>query len=200
MNTRLHIKASLFADQGQSSQLSDAYVAAWRERQPEGQVITRDFARAPMPHLDGAPFQAFLTPPTQRNAEQQAAVDHSDSLIAELALADVVVIGLPMYNLGMPSMLKAWFDHVMRAGKTFRYTEAGPQGLLQGKKAVVFATRGGRYAGTAGDVQTRYARNLLAFIGIADVEFVYAERLSMGDAAKAAGLAQAREAMAELAV
>lgn len=200
MNTLLHIKASLFADQGQSSQLSDAYVAAWRECQPEGQVITRDFARAPMPHLDGAIFQAFLTPPTQRNAEQQAAVDHSDSLIAELALADVVVIGLPMYNLGMPSMLKAWFDHVMRAGKTFRYTEAGPQGLLQGKKAVVFATRGGRYAGTAGDVQTRYARNLLAFIGIADVEFVYAEGLSMGDAAKAAGLAQAREAMAELAV
>lgn len=153
-----------------------------------------------MPHLDGATFQAFLTPQTQRNAEQQAAVDHSDSLIAELALADAVVIGLPMYNLGMPSMLKAWFDHVMRAGKTFRYTVAGPQGLLQGKKAVVFATRGGRYAGTAGDVQTRYARNLLAFIGIADVEFVFAEGPSVGDAAKAAGLAQAREAMAELAV
>ncbi len=200
MNTLLHIKASLFADHGQSSQLSDAYVAAWRQRHAEGQVITRDFARAPMPHLDGATLEAFVTPPAQRNAAQQAAVDHSDRLIAELALADVVVIGLPMYNLGMPSMLKAWFDHVMRAGKTFRYTEAGPQGLLAGKKAVVFATRGGRYAGTAGDVQTQYVRNLLGFIGISDVEFVYAEGLSMGQAAKAAGLAQAHEAMAELAV
>lgn len=200
MNTLLHIKASLFADQGQSSQLSDAYVAAWRERHAGGQVITRDFARTPMPHLDGATFQAFLTPPTQRDAEQQAAVDHSDSLIAELALADVVVIGLPMYNLGMPSMLKAWFDHVMRAGKTFRYTERGPQGLLEGKKALVFATRGGRYAGTAGDVQTQYVRNLLAFIGIVDVEFVYAEGLNMGEAAKADGLARAHEALAELAV
>jgi len=200
MNTLLHIKASLFADQGQSSQLSDAYVAAWRERHADGQVITRDFARQPMPHLDGETFQAFLTPPTQRNDDQRAAVDRSDSLIAELALADVLVIGLPMYNLGMPSMLKAWFDHVMRAGKTFRYTEAGPQGLLQGKKALIFATRGGRYAGTASDVQTQYVRNLLAFIGITDVEFVYAEGLNMGDASKAAGLAQAHDAMAALAV
>lgn len=200
MITLLHIKASLFADQGQSSQLSDAYVAAWRERHTDGQVITRDFARQPMPHLDGETFRAFLTPPTQRNAEQRTAVDHSDSLIAELALADVVVIGLPMYNLGMPSMLKAWFDHVMRAGKTFRYAEAGPQGLLQGKKALVFATRGGRYAGTTGDVQTQYVRNLLAFIGITDVEFVYAEGLSMGDASKAAGLAQAHDSMAALTI
>ncbi len=200
MNTLLHIKASLFADQGQSSQLSDAYVANWRERHADGQVITRDFARTPMPHLDGATFQAFLTPATQRNAEQQAAVDWSDSLIAELALSDLLVIGLPMYNLGMPSMLKAWFDHVMRAGKTFRYTEAGPQGLLQGKKALVFATRGGRYAGTAGDVQTQYVRKLLAFMGITEVEFVYAEGLNMGDAAKADGLAQAHEALAALPV
>lgn len=199
MSTLLHIKASLFADQGQSSQLSDAYVAAWRERHPDGQVITRDFARQPMPHLDSATFQAFLTPPTQRNAEQQAAVDHSDSLIAELALADQVVIGLPMYNLGMPSMLKAWFDHVMRAGKTFRYAEAGPQGLLEGKEALVFATRGGRYAGTAGDLQTQYLRNVLGFMGITDVDFVYAEGLSMGDAARAAGLAEAHQALARLA-
>ena len=199
MKTLLHIKASLFADHGQSSQLSDAYVAAWRERHADGQVITRDFARTPMPHLDGPTFQAFLTPATQRNAEQQAAVDHSDRLIAELASADVVVIGLPMYNLGVPSMLKSWFDHVMRAGKTFRYTEAGPQGLLQGKKALVFATRGGRYAGTAGDVQTQYVRNVLAFMGIGEVEFVYAEGLSMGDAARAAGLAQAHEALTALA-
>ncbi|MFO1218026.1 MAG: NAD(P)H-dependent oxidoreductase [Burkholderiaceae bacterium] len=200
MKTLLHIKASLFADHGQSSQLSDAYVGNWRARHADGRVITRDFARQPMPHLDGAAFQAFLTPPEQRDAEQRAAADHSDALIAELAGADTLVIGLPMYNLGVPSMLKSWFDHVMRAGKTFRYTDAGPQGLLTGKKALVFATRGGRYAGTAGDVQTQYVRNVLGFMGITEVEFVYAEGLAMGDAAKAAGLAAAHGALAELAV
>ena len=199
MNTLLHIKASLFADHGQSSQLSDAYVAAWRERHTDGQVITRDFARTPMPHLDGATFQAFLTPPAERNAGQQAAVDRSDNLIAELEQADHLVIGLPMYNLGIPSMLKAWFDHVMRAGKTFRYTDTGPQGLLQGKQARVFATRGGRYAGSASDVQTQYVRNVLGFMGITDVDFVYADGLSMGDAARADGLARARAALKRLA-
>lgn len=200
MKTLLHIKASLFADQGQSSQLSDAYVAAWRERHPDAEVITHDFAREPMPHLDGATFKALLTPPAQRSAQQQADAALSDRLVDELARADELVIGLPMYNLGMPSMLKAWFDHVMRAGKTFRYTENGAQGLLLGKKARVFAARGGRYVGTAGDVQTQYVRNLLAFMGITDVQFVYAEGLNMGDDARAAGLARSREALAALAV
>lgn len=131
----LQIKTSLFSNQGQSSQLSDAFVAAWRDSHPNADVTTRDFAADPVPHLDGTGFQAFHAKPEERNAEQQARVGFSDSLPQELRAADVFVIGLPMYNLGMPSMLKAYFDHIARAGITFRYTANGPEGLLSGKKA-----------------------------------------------------------------
>ena len=108
---------------------------------------------------------------------------------------------LPMYNLGIPSTLKAWIDHVARAGVTFRYTATGPQGLLAGKKAYVFATRGGRYAGTAFDTQTDFVRNFLGFIGIGigEVEFVYAEGLNMGEESKNAGLAGAHAELARIA-
>lgn len=195
----LQLKTSLFANHGQSSQLSDAFVAAWQLSRPGAQVTVRDFSADPVPHLDGAGFQAFLAKPEERTAEQQAKAAYADALVAELQAADVLVIGLPMYNLGIPSMLKAWVDHVFRAGVTFRYTETGPQGLLVGKKAYVFATRGGRYAGTAFDMQTDYVRAFLGFIGITDVEFVYAEGLNMGEESKAAGLAGARAELTRIA-
>ncbi len=199
MQKLLQLKTSLFADQGQSSQLSDAFVAAWQASRPGSEVTVRDFAVDAVPHLDGAGFQAFLTKPEERSAGQQAKVAYSDALIAELQAADALVIGLPMYNLGVPSMLKAWIDHVARAGVTFRYTASGPQGLLAGKKAYVFATRGGRYAGTAFDTQTDFMRNFLGFIGIAEVEFVYAEGLNMGDESKTAGLVAAHAELARIA-
>ncbi len=192
----LQLKTSLFANHGQSSQLSDAFVAAWQASRPGAQVTVRDFAVDPVPHLDGAGFQAFLSQPGARSAEQQAKIDYSDALIAELHAADVLVIGLPLYNLGVPSMLKSWIDHVARAGVTFRYTENGPQGLLFGKQAYVFATRGGRYAGTAFDTQTGFVRNVLGFIGIRDVEFVYAEGLNMGEESKATALQAAHAELA----
>lgn len=195
----LQIKTSLFANQGQSSQLSDAFVAAWQASRPAAQVTVRDFASAPIPHLDGAGFQAFLSQPGERSAEQQATVALSDTLIGELQAADVLVIGLPMYNLGVPSTLKSWFDHIARAGITFRYTANGPPGLLTGKKAYVFATRGGRYAGTAFDTQTDYVRNFLGFIGITEVEFVYAEGLNMGDDSRNSSLAAAQSEVARIA-
>ncbi len=199
MQKLLQLKTSLFANQGQSSQLSDAFVAAWQLSRPGSAVTVRDFAVDPVPHLDGAAFQAFLSQPEERSAEQQAKVAYSDALIAELQAADVLVIGLPMYNLGIPSTLKAWIDHVARAGITFRYTANGPQGLLAGKKAYVFATRGGRYAGTAFDTQTDFVRNFLGFIGIGEVEFVYAEGLNMGEESKSAGLAGAHAELARIA-
>ncbi len=195
----LQLKTSLFANHGQSSQLSDAFVAAWQASRPGAQVTVRDFAVDPVPHLDGAGFQAFLSQPGARSAEQQAKIDYSDALIAELQAADVLVIGLPLYNLGVPSMLKSWIDHVARAGVTFRYTENGPQGLLFGKQAYVFATRGGRYAGTAFDTQTDFVRNVLGFIGIRDVEFVYAEGLNMGEESKATALQAAHAELARIA-
>jgi FMN-dependent NADH-azoreductase len=152
-----------------------------------------------VPHLDAARFGAFLAKPADRSPEQAAVAAYSDALIEELRRADVVVFGVPMYNFGIPSALKAYFDHVARAGVTFRYTDSGPVGLLQGKTAYVFATRGGLYAGTPRDTQTTYIRDFLAFLGIDEVTFVYAEGLAISDAKKQAGLANAHAAIATLA-
>jgi FMN-dependent NADH-azoreductase len=198
MKSLLQINSSLFSDGGQSSRLADSFVAAWRERHPGADVVVRDLARNPVPHLDAARFTAFVAKPDQRTPEQQAAIAGSDALIAELKQADVVVLGLPLYNFGVPSTLKAYFDHVARVGVTFRYTEKGPEGLLTGKKAYVLATRGGRYVGTPRDTQTAYVRDFLAFIGIDDVEFVYAEGLAMGEASKITALAAAQRSIERL--
>src|SRR3954468_7623847 len=179
--TLLQIQSSILESQGQSSRLAERFVGEWRERHPRAEVIVRDVGREPVPHLTAERFQAFLAQPEARTPEQRAVAEFSDGLIDELRRADVIVLGLPMYNFGVPSSLKAYFDHVARAGQTFRYTEQGPKGLLEGKKAYVFATRGGRYAGTAMDTQTGFVRDFLRFIGIEDVEFVYAEGLAMGD-------------------
>jgi FMN-dependent NADH-azoreductase len=126
-------------------------------------------------------------------------VAYSDALIDELARADVIVLGLPMYNFGVPSQLKAYFDHIARAGVTFRYTEKGPVGQLTGKKVYVFAARGGIYAGTPMDTQTSYVRDFLRFIGMVDVEFVYAEGLAISPQSKNAGLANAAAEIVRLA-
>jgi len=198
MNTLLQLNTSMFSAAGQSSRLTDRFVTAWRTRNPGAQIIVRDFARDPVPHLDAERFQAFLSKSEQRSPEQEAVLQYSDMLIDELKRADVIVIGLPMYNFSVPSTLKAYFDHVARVGATFRYTEQGPVGLLTGKKAYVFATRGGKYAGTPLDIQTNYVRQFLAFLGIEDVEFVYAEGLAIGEASKQAGLAQAQNAIERL--
>ena len=199
MTTLLQLKTSLFAENSQSNQLSDAFVRRWQDAHPGARTVIRDLAAAPVPHLDQATFQAFLTPTESRDTEQSAHAARSDALIAELQAADVLVIGLPMYNFGVPSTLKAYFDHVARAGITFRYSEHGPQGLLSGKKAYVVATRGGRYAGTPLDTQSDFMRQILGFLGITEVEFIYAEGLSMGGESKTAGLAEAHVALARLA-
>jgi FMN-dependent NADH-azoreductase len=189
--TLLQIKTSIFGDAGQSSRLADAFVENRRAAAPGSRVILRDLARDPVPHLTGATFGAFVAAPEARTAEQLAVVAQSDALIDEIKAADTMVLGLPMYNFGVPSTLKAYFDHVARAGVTFRYTEGGSVGLLTGKKAYVFATRGGLYAGTPRDLQTAYVRDFLAFLGITDVEFVYAEGLAISDASRQASLARA---------
>ena len=198
MKTLLQLNTSLFSDNGQSSGLARRYAAEWQAANPRSTVIARDLAKEPVPHLDAGRFQAFITPPEQRNAEQSAHAAYSDALIDELKRADVIVLGLPMYNFGIPSTLKAYFDHVARAGHTFRYTEKGPEGLLKGKRAVIFAARGGVYSGTPLDTQTAYVRDFLRFLGIDDVEFVYAEGLAMGDEPKARALTKAHEAIRTL--
>jgi len=191
MKTLLQIRSSIFSSDGQSSRLAERFVARWRASNPGGKVIVRDLAKEPVPHLDAARFGAFLTKPEERTPAQQAVVDYSDALIGELKRADVVVLGLPMYNFGVPSTLKAYFDHVARVGETFKYTEKGPVGLLTGKKVYVFAARGGMYAGTPNDTQTPFIRIFLSFLGMSDIEFVYAEGLAISEASKQHSLARA---------
>lgn len=197
MSTLLQINSSVFSTGGQSSQLADHYVAAWKKSNPGAKVVTRDLATDAVPHLGGATVGAFFTPAEARNADQKAAIALSDQLVAEVQAADTIVIGAPMYNFGVPSVLKAWFDHIARAGVTFRYTENGPVGLLGGKKVVVFSTRGGLYAGTANDLETSYIRAFFGFLGVTEVSFVYAEALAYGEDKKAeamkAALAQAEK-------
>jgi FMN-dependent NADH-azoreductase len=199
MKTILHLDSSLHSSDGASSRLAARFVGAWRAANPGAQVIHRDLAREPVPHLTAERFAAFLAAPEARTHAQRAVVAQSDALIAELERADTTVLAVPMYNFGIPSTLKAYFDHVARAGRTFRYTATGAQGLLAGRKAIVFATRGGLYAGTPRDTQAAYLRDFLGFLGITDVEFVFAEGLAMGEAPRAAAVANAERAIGRLA-
>jgi FMN-dependent NADH-azoreductase len=196
--TLLQLNSSLYGDRGESSKLADRYVSEWRAQHNGSRILYRDLAGEPVPHLTAERFQAFLSKPEERTAAQKAVVDASDALIDELKRADVIVIGAPMYNFNIPSTLKSYFDHIARAGVTFRYTEKGPVGLLTGKKAYVFSTRGGIHAGGPTDHETGYVRAFLGFLGITDVEFVYAEGLAYGEEPRKAAIAKAHEAIARL--
>jgi FMN-dependent NADH-azoreductase len=187
MKTLLVIRSSLFGHQGQSSQLLDAFETRWREHNPGGRVLCRDLAADPIPHLNAETFSGFRAEPADRTPAQQAAAAISDALIAELKMADEILLAVPMYNFTVPSTFKAWMDHVARAGVTFQYTEDGPAGLLDDRRVVVVSTRGGHYLGTSADTQTGLVRGFLGLLGLKNVEFVHAEGLAMGpDAADTA--------------
>ncbi|HWA37315.1 MAG TPA: NAD(P)H-dependent oxidoreductase [Burkholderiales bacterium] len=196
MKTILQVNSSLFSGGGQSSRLANEFVDA--RRAAGATVLLRDLGTDPIPHLTAERFQAFLSKPESRSALEAAVLAQSDALIAELRRADEIVIGLPMYNFGIPSTLKAYFDHIARAGQTFKYTDKGSVGLLTGKNAYVFAARGGLYAGTPADTQTQYVRDFLAFLGITDVEFVYAEGLAINAASRERSLTEARRIIESL--
>ncbi len=199
MSTLLLIESSVRQRDSVSRQLSEEFVAQWRQANPGGRVLNRDLAREPLPHLDADLLGGWMKPAAEQSAAEQAALARSDQLIEELLAADVLVLGAPMYNFAIPSTLKAWLDHVLRAGVTFKYTEQGPRGLLQGKRAYVLTARGGVYAGGPLDQQEPYLRQALGFIGIDDVQFVHAEGLNMGGDSAAQGLARARARLAEIA-
>jgi FMN-dependent NADH-azoreductase len=185
MSTALVITSSALGEASVSSQLVAETVASLRSHDPGLRVIGRDLGRNPIPHLDFDSATALRGEPV--NEAQAAARSLSDGLVAELKAADTLIIGAPMYNFGMPSTLKAWFDHVLRAGITFRYSENGPEGLLKGKRAMVIESRGGLYSeGPAQqmDSQEPHLRNLLGFIGITDVIFLRAEKLAFGPEAR----------------
>ncbi len=157
----------------------------------ESALTLRDLGRNPHAALDEAALQALFTPAGQRSAAQNARVSQDDTLIAELQAADVLVLGVPMYNFGVPAALKNWIDAIARVGVTFKYTDKGPIGLLQGKKVYVALARGGLYRDTPTDTQVPYLKMVLAFLGMTDVQFVYAEGLAMGPQAEQKALASA---------
>ena len=180
MQNVLVINSSLNGAAGNSAKLAAEFVEKLRNTHPGVTVTQRDLVAMGLPHLASEEMQAWMTPAEERSAEQRALAGLSDQLIAELKAHDVIVVGMPMYNFGVPSVFKAWIDRIARAGVTFRYTETGPVGLLEGKKVVITAARGGQYVGTSMDTQSKYLKDVFGFIGIRDVEFVYAEGLNMG--------------------
>ncbi|MBU9151709.1 NAD(P)H-dependent oxidoreductase [Burkholderia multivorans] len=196
MTTILQINSAARSQGAQSTLLSNELTAKLQQSNPGAKVVVRDLLADGLPHLDESVLGAFFTPAENRSPEQNAIVAKSDALIAELQAADIVVIGAPMYNFGISSQLKTYFDWIARAGVTFRYTENGPEGLIKGKKVYVVSARGGKYAGTPHDSQTPYLRSFLGFVGMTDVSFIYAEGLNMGPEAQSAALAGAREAIA----
>lgn len=195
MQTLLHIKSSLFGDQGQSAQLAGSFISRWTSQNPEGSVIERDLAADPVPHLDGFRVGALNTPEADRTPEQQAVVDLADQLLAEVRAADVIVIGLPMYNFSVPSQLKSWFDHLARAGVTFQYTETGVQGLIEDRPVYLISTRGGVYGDEGSNMQISYVKQLLSFMGLNTQHLVVAEGLALDDHRESA-LEKARAALA----
>ncbi len=173
----LEIAASGRNDGSVSRKLSADLIAALEDRHGHIELTRRDL-REGLPFVDEPWINANFTAPEERNAEQRAALALSDALVAELKAADVLVIGVPIYNFGVPAALKAWIDMVARARLTFRYTENGPQGLLEGKKAYVIVASGGVPVDSAVDFATPYLRHALSFIGITDVDVIAADRLN----------------------
>lgn len=199
MSRILVIESSARQQGSVSRELTQQFIANWQAAHPTDQVQVRDLAAEPVPHLDATLLGGWMTPSEQQNDAEKAALARSNQLTDELLAADVLVLAAPMYNFAIPSTLKAWLDHVLRAGVTFKYTETGPQGLLTGKRAFVLTARGGIYAGSALDHQEPYLRQTLAFIGIHDVQFIHAEGLNLGAEFSEKGLAQAKAKLAEVA-
>lgn len=178
----LHVISSPRGAASFSIKLGQGLVEQLQAAYPGSPVTVRDLATQPFPQLEEAKLQSFFTPAEHRTPAQQEAARHSDDAIAELLAADVIVIGAPLYNFGIPSTLKAWIDHLCRTGQTFRYTEAGPEGLVQGKKVYIALSSGGIYSAgpLAGyDFVAPYLQTVLGFLGMTDVTVVRVEGTNM---------------------
>ena len=200
MSKVLVLNSSALGGASVSNQLAQDALIELRTRDPGLIVTVRDLGANPIPHLDSDSATA-LRGAAPANEAQATAQELSDTLIAELKAADAIVIGAPMYNFGIPSTLKAWFDYVLRAGITFRYTEAGPVGLLEGKRAIIIESRGGYYSEGATkvlDSQEPHLRALLGFVGIKDATFIRVEKLAFGSEARQQALDEARAQLGQL--
>ncbi|GLX91738.1 FMN-dependent NADH-azoreductase 3 [Pseudomonas fragi] len=199
MSRVLIIESSARQHDSFSRQLTRQFISQWQAAHPGDQMTVRDVALNPVPHLDTHLLGGWMKPEDQRSEAEQTSLQRSNELTDELLAADVLVMAAPMYNFAIPSTLKAWLDHVLRAGVTFKYTETGPQGLLIGKKAYVLTARGGIYAGSTADHQEPYLRQVMAFIGIHDVTFIHAEGMNLGGDFQEKGLNQAKSQLSQVA-
>ncbi|AIS14356.1 FMN-dependent NADH-azoreductase [Pseudomonas chlororaphis subsp. aurantiaca] len=199
MSRVLIIESSARQQDSVSRQLTQTFIKQWQAAHPGDQITVRDLAVTPVPHLDSNLLGGWMKPAEQRNEIEEASLQRSNELTDELLAADVLVMAAPMYNFAIPSTLKAWLDHVLRAGVTFKYTATGPQGLLNGKRAYVLTARGGIYAGSTADHQEPYLRQVMGFIGIHDVEFIHAEGMNLGGDFQEKGLNQANAKLAQVA-
>jgi FMN-dependent NADH-azoreductase len=186
----LRIDSSARREGSVSRQVADVLIARLEESEGPIDLRVRDLASDAPPFVDADWIGANFTPPEERGEAQRAALAHSDALVAELMAADVLVIGVPIYNFGVPAALKAWVDMVARARVTFRYTENGPEGLLRGKRAYLAVASGGTAVGSAIDFATGYLRHVLGFLGIEEVEIVAADQAMVRGADEAIGAAQ----------
>ncbi|HCG6410454.1 TPA: FMN-dependent NADH-azoreductase [Vibrio parahaemolyticus] len=194
MSRVLALKSSILGDYSQSNKLVEDFI----KNVDQDKLTVRDLAANPLPVLDFAVATA-LRATEDLSQEQQAVVDLSDTLIEEVKAADTLVIAAPMYNFTIPTQLKNWIDLIARAGVTFKYTENGVQGLIEGKKAIVVTTRGGIHKDSPTDNVTPYLRTVLGFVGITDVEFVYAEALNMGEDAASKGISESQSQLSTMA-
>lgn len=194
MSRVLALKSSILGDNSQSNKLVEEFI----KNVAQDKLTVRDLAANPLPVLDLTVATA-LRSTGDLTQEQQQVAELSDSLIEEVKAADTLVIAAPMYNFTIPTQLKNWIDLIARAGVTFKYTENGVQGLFENKKAIVVTTRGGIHKDAPTDNITPYLRTVLGFVGIADVEFVYAEALNIGEDAAAKGITEAQSQLATLA-
>ncbi|KAA0597082.1 FMN-dependent NADH-azoreductase [Azospirillum lipoferum] len=203
MTTILHVDSSPLGTASVTRQLTASIVEALVKADPAASVVTRDVAANPPAHLDAELLPVLklgvLDGLSERQREELAL---TNALLDEFLAADIVVVGAPMYNFSVPTQLKAWIDRLAQAGRTFRYTENGPQGLAGGKRVIVASGRGGVYStnpALAGlDHQEAYLRSVFGFFGITDVSFVRAEGVSMGPEAKDKALAGAAKVIEEL--
>jgi FMN-dependent NADH-azoreductase len=199
MSKLLFVKSSLFGQDGKSTQIASEFVEALRRVRPGITVVERNLDADSIPHLSGATMAALMTPSEKRTKDQDQAVAFADSLIEEVESADTLVLAVPMYNFSVPSTFKAWIDHITRAGRTFRYGAAGPEGLLKGKKVFLIVSRGGVYTGDSPakplDFQEPYLRSMLGFLGLDDLTFIHVEGLQVSPESAAAGLDRARKAI-----
>ena len=203
MGSLLFVTSSLMGDKSQSRQVAGDYIAAARAAHPGLAVVERHLAPSNIPHFSMDTLAGLGASIESITPEQSAAVTLANGIIEEVEAADTILIAAPMYNFSIPSTLKAWLDHVARAGRTFKYTANGPEGLLKGKKVIVVVSRGGFYTGDSPakgmDFQEPYLRTFFGFLGITDVNFVHVEGQAIGPDVAAKGLAAAKNAVTRLA-